>query len=183
MVPFPPTLFSLTAVDLMSAPLITIPEDMSLRGAAHRLVQAAVTGAPVVNSEGRCVGVLSTTDFMHWMDREHLPNPAACAASSAFCFPWEMIDPEHLPDDAVHDWMTRDPVMVGVNSPLVDVARKMIDARIHRVIVADASRRPLGVVSSTDVLAALVRSAPAFSRASNDACPEQKHEPSYAAGD
>jgi len=30
----------------------------------------------------------------------------------------------------------------------------MLDARIHRLIVVDAEHRPLGVVSSTDVLAA-----------------------------
>src|SRR5262249_44142043 len=62
-------LFSLTAADLMTAPLVTVSEEMSLRGAAHRLAQAAVTGAPVVNGNGRCVGVLSATDFVHWVDR------------------------------------------------------------------------------------------------------------------
>jgi CBS domain-containing protein len=31
----------------------------------------------------------------------------------------------------------------------------MLDADIHRVIVADDQRRPVGVVSSTDLVAAL----------------------------
>jgi CBS domain-containing protein len=31
----------------------------------------------------------------------------------------------------------------------------MLDAHIHRVVVVDKERRPLGVVSSTDVLAAV----------------------------
>jgi predicted transcriptional regulator len=158
MVPSPTSLFSLTAADLMSAPPVTIPEEMSLRGAAHRLVQAAVTGAPVVNSEGRCIGVLSTTDFAHWMDREH-HGPAACATAPAFCAPWQMVDAEELPDEIVHDLMTRDAVMVAASTLLTEVVRKMIDAHIHRVIVTDASRRPIGVVSSTDVLAAVARAA------------------------
>jgi predicted transcriptional regulator len=159
MVPSPKSLFSMTAADLMSAPLVTIPEEMSLRGAAHRLVQAAVTGAPVVNCEGHCVGVLSTTDFVHWMDREH-HGLVACATSPAFCAAWQMIDPDELPDEVVHDWMTRDAVMVAVTAPLVDVARKMLDAHIHRVIVTDSNRRPVGIVSSTDVLAAVARADP-----------------------
>ncbi len=35
----------------------------------------------------------------------------------------------------------------------------MMDAHIHRLIVAGTDRRPTGVVSSTDVLAALARTA------------------------
>jgi predicted transcriptional regulator len=159
MVPPAPTLFSLTAADLMSKALMTIPEDMSLRGAAHRLVQAAVTGAPVVNSEGHCVGVLSTTDFVHWMDRNQHHEPAACATSPAFWAAWQM-DPEELPDETVHDWMTRDAVMVASTAPLVEIARKMLDAHIHRVIVTEANNRPIGIVSSTDILDAVVRAAP-----------------------
>ena len=38
-------LFSLTAADLMSTSLVMIPEEMSLKDAAHLLKQAAVTGA------------------------------------------------------------------------------------------------------------------------------------------
>ncbi len=31
----------------------------------------------------------------------------------------------------------------------------MLDAHIHRIIVVDAGRRPVGVLSTTDVLAAV----------------------------
>ena len=48
-----------------------------------------------------------------------------------------------------------DIVTVGPQTPLSKLARTMIDAHIHRVIVVDEERRPIGVVSSTDVLAAV----------------------------
>jgi predicted transcriptional regulator len=35
----------------------------------------------------------------------------------------------------------------------------MMDAHIHRVIVVDSENRPIGVVSSTDILAAVARAA------------------------
>jgi predicted transcriptional regulator len=35
----------------------------------------------------------------------------------------------------------------------------MVDAHIHRLIVAEDDHRPLGIVSSTDVLAAVARAA------------------------
>jgi len=129
---------------------------MSLKGAAHLLAQAGVSGAPVINNDGRCIGVLSATDFVHWMDREHL-GPNACACSPAFWAAWQVVEPGELPDQAVRDYMTCDPVMVPGHVTLGELTRKMIDVHIHRVIVTDKHGKPIGVVSSTDILAAVAR--------------------------
>ena len=51
--------------------------------------------------------------------------------------------------------MTRDPVTVSPGATIGDLARKMIDVHIHRVIVVDNNGKPIGIVSSTDLLAAL----------------------------
>jgi CBS domain-containing protein len=75
-----------------------------------------------------------------------------------------MIETEFIPHGTVRNQMTRDPVLVTPETPITELARKMLDAHIHRVIVVDEQRRPVGVVSSTDVLAAV---------AYGDACPEE----------
>jgi len=156
MAPNTTVLLNLTAADLMSQSVVMVPEEMSLQGAAHCLAQARVTGAPVVNGQGRCVGVLSATDFVHWVDKCR-PGTAAHAASSEFCASWQIVDPALLPEDAVHNYMTRDPVMVSPATSIGTLAHMMIDAHIHRVIVADVTGKPVGIVSSTDVLAAVAR--------------------------
>jgi len=148
------SLLNLTAADIMSDSLVVVPEQMSLQGAARMLAQAEVTGAPVIDGQGRCVGVLSATDFVHWMSREH-HGPAACATSPAFCASWTMVEPDSLADETVGDCMTRDPVMVRSTASLGELARKMIDAHIHRVIVIDPQGRPTGIVSSMDVISAV----------------------------
>ena len=166
---FPTTkpLFNLTAADLMSATLVMVPEEMSLKGAAHLLAQAAVSGAPVVNKDGHCIGVLSATDFVHLVDRDER-GVAACAASPAFCASWHIPDPDKLPDLTVSDYMTRDPVMVAAFVTLGELARKMLDVHIHRVVVIDRNNKPIGIVSSTDILAAVVRADPARGVSSSD---------------
>jgi CBS domain-containing protein len=55
--------------------------------------------------------------------------------------------------------MTADPVLVSPETRVGELARMMADAHIHRLIVTGADRRPTGLVSSTDVLAALARAA------------------------
>jgi CBS domain-containing protein len=68
---------------------------------------------------------------------------------------WQVVDVEKTPADDVRHFMTADPVMVGPDTPLRILARLMIDAHVHRVIVVDEARRPVGIVSSTDILAAV----------------------------
>jgi CBS domain-containing protein len=51
--------------------------------------------------------------------------------------------------------MTPDPVTAGPLTGIKDLARMMLDAHIHRIIVVDPNHRPIGVVSSTDILAAV----------------------------
>jgi CBS domain-containing protein len=160
----------MTAVDLMSAPSVLVPEDMSLRAAARLLSQAQVSGAPVVNAEGYCVGVLSTTDFLHWAMKEPRPKssgPATCQPVSA----WQIVSAEGFPEESVYQSMTHDPVTVAPTTPLGELARMMLDAHIHRLIVVDEDGQPVGVISTTDILAVLAQAAALAGRGQAEPCP------------
>jgi CBS domain-containing protein len=150
------SLLSLKAGDLMSRTLVMVPREMSVRGAARLLSRAQVTGAPVVDAEGACIGVISATDFLNWTERDRPahPDPQACV-----CSPWQIVEPDKLPEGTVENLMTRDPVTALPATPIVALARMMIDAHIHRVIVVDERQRPIGIVSSTDILGAVAGAA------------------------
>jgi CBS domain-containing protein len=128
------SLSTLTAADVMSREVIAVPQDLSMQEAARLFSKNRISGAPVVDGEGRCVGVLSASDFF---------RPVVAG------------DLEGLPADQVTAHMTADPVLAAPTTAARAVARMMLDADIHRVIVADDQRRPVGVVSSTDLVAAL----------------------------
>jgi CBS-domain-containing membrane protein len=144
---------TLTAADLMTRDPITIPEHMSLRTAAHQLSRGRITGAPVINALGACIGVLSATDFMQWAEGQRKGQPEASA--ECVCADWQMLEPEELPSDEVREFMSNDPVTARPATGITDLARMMIDAHIHRIIIVDAQNRPIGIVSSTDILAAV----------------------------
>jgi CBS domain-containing protein len=127
-------LAALTAADVMTRDLVVIGEAMTLQDAAHLLAGNAISGAPVVDAQGRCVGVLSATDFFRWMEDERL---------------------EISPAYEVDTLMAPDPVTVPPSTPMRDLARMMVDGHIHRIIVVDERRRPVGIVSSTDILAVM----------------------------
>jgi CBS domain-containing protein len=148
-------LLDLTAADLMSRPVTALTPDMPLREAAGLLAREQLSGAPVVDAAGRCVGVLSATDFVRWAAR------GGCAATPRCSMPpgggpdWDALDVGLFPAETVGASMTADPVTVGRAAGVREVARVMLDAHVHRVGVVDRRGRLVGLVSSTDLLAAL----------------------------
>jgi CBS-domain-containing membrane protein len=143
----------LTAADLMSCDVFNVPGCMSLRAAAQMLISARVSGAPVVDEVGRCIGVLSTTDFVKLAGE--------CCKASSHSAPvscdWQVSELEGISADSVQAHMTADPVTVPRDMLLGDLAQRMLDVHIHRVIVVDEPGRPVGIVSTTDILAAVAR--------------------------
>jgi len=153
------SLLALTAADLMMSPVVTIPEGTSLREAARLLHRSNITGAPVVDAQGRCLGVLSSSDFVTRAREE--------GEEVSFIAPWgEMISVEDAPDNEIRHYMTVQPVMVVPATPIGELARKMVDAHIHRVLVVGEDNRPCGIVTSTDVMAAVARADQKTSRKS-----------------
>jgi CBS domain-containing protein len=148
-------LFSLCAEDVMSRNVKTIRCDMPLQAAARLLSEARISGAPVVDDQGRCLGVLSATDIVHWVKSGEQHDRAHPKLQMRFLSDWETFNIEVLPKEEVRWHMTPGPVTVSPALAITEVARIMLESHIHRVIVVDGMHRPIGIVTSTDLLAAL----------------------------
>jgi CBS domain-containing protein len=147
-------LLALTAADLMTAPVLTIPQETSLREAARLLSRSSVTGAPVVDAAGRCLGVLSSSDFVTWAGKG-----GGEGVKTTFLAPWgEWISIDDSPDEEIRHYMTTPPVTVAPATPVAELSQKMVEAHIHRVLVVE-DERPRGIVTASDVLAAVAREA------------------------
>lgn len=140
-----------------------------LADAVSLFLREQITGAPVVDEEGVCVGVLSVTDILMF-EEQRTKEPDSGTKKATRCF--DTYDPgmawwrefgrvrEELQpklEESVTRYMTRDIVSVTESTPLEDVMRHMVDAHVHRVIVLDGSQRLKGIISTIDVLAAALR--------------------------
>jgi CBS domain-containing protein len=149
---------ALTAADLMTAPVMTIPQETPLREAARLLSGSHISGAPVVDPDGQCLGVLSSSDFVTWAVKGEEGGEKGQVIH--FIAPWgELIDIDESPDNEIRHYMTALPVTVAPTTPIGELAQKMVDAHIHRVLVVEDKNRPQGIVTSTDVMAAVAREA------------------------
>ena len=65
---------SLTVADVMTRRVTAIPGCARMQEAARILAEADASGAPVVDAAGRCIGVLSATDFLKYEVVKSDPN-------------------------------------------------------------------------------------------------------------
>lgn len=128
-----------TAAEIMTTAVITVVADQPVTEAAHMMVQRGLKRLPVVNAEGRLVGMLSRIDILRTVAHE-ARAPAGAPA----------IGPElHL----LRDVMRRDVPTVARNAQLSEIVDKMVASDLRRVIVVDQEQRPVGIITDGDLVA------------------------------
>ncbi|HEX6222587.1 MAG TPA: CBS domain-containing protein, partial [Acidimicrobiia bacterium] len=135
--------------DLMTADVITIGPDASLKEAARRMIEAGVSGL-VVTDGGRLMGVITEADFVK-SESDRRPKKRARVLS------WFSHDVEvpHF-ERLVGDVMTSDVVSVSPETDHAEAARLMQSKKIKRLPVVDDGEL-LGIISRSDILRAFAR--------------------------
>ena len=148
---------SAVAADYMQRDLVTISPGESLRDALTLMTQNHITGLPVMDSQCRCIGLITSADILNH-EQENSTEIAESRTVDIFdpdSQQWETISLstfglEGFGDVRVSEVMTRDLIWVDRETSLGDVARRMIDEHIHRILVMDKSSRLYGIISATD---------------------------------
>lgn len=156
-----------TAAEVMNRDVVTLTADDSLQNAMQIMTQHHVSGVPIVDSENRCIGVVSTSDVVSFVEADQEALEGTIPRTENWFNPetqkWEesTFSPEMLGEyDSVPiaDAMTSDPLTVTPDMPVAEVARLMSEYGIHRVFVVDEDRRLQGVISAFDFVQLVARS-------------------------
>ena len=131
----------------------------SLQDAMNLMTQNHVTGLPVVNSKSKCIGVITASDILNY-EQEHSEYRVEANADMARHFnpdtqQWESVRVtsyalEEFAEVSVSGVMSPDLVYVDMDTPVQDVAQKMQDEKIHRVLVMNDEFRLFGIISAFD---------------------------------
>lgn len=158
----------LAAKDIMNPNLITVRDDMTVHGLSELLTEKMISGAPVMNAEGKLVGVVSHTDIIRQNERrdrfaKDRKVPEYYEAPNYYLHGWEgRINPEdfnalHVEEDdgyLVRDIMTPMVFEVDQDTPIGEVADRMLRGRIHRLLVTRRGQA-VGIITTMDMLKAI----------------------------
>jgi len=131
------------AKDVMTSPVISVQPDASIWEAVRIMLQRRISGLPVIDKDGRLVGMVSEGDFLrraetgtqrrrsHWLEF--------------------LIGPGRLADEytrshgrKIQDIMTPDPFTVSGDTLLDEVVRLMEKRRIKRLPVVIRGNEVVG---------------------------------------
>ena len=142
------------AEDVMTRDVISIDPDATVLQAARLMLQHHISGLPVIDKDGKLVGVLSEGDFLRrretkterrrsrWL--EFLMGPGRIAAEYS-----------HSHGSKVSEVMTTDVQTVDEATPLEDIVELMERRRIKRVPVL-CGGQVVGIVTRSNLMHAMV---------------------------
>lgn len=134
------------ARDLMRDVPVAVPFWMGVPAAASLLDAAGGWVAPVVDVEGRCVGVFTPADYRRWLAREPPDHEVVSE--------WQVV-PEPTPDEVCYHMNWRF-AAVPPGTGLSEVLDRLAAGPDSYLVVLDARRRPQGIVCALDALVAEV---------------------------
>jgi CBS-domain-containing membrane protein len=150
---------SLRVCDVMTASPVTVDSSCSMAEVSSLFASRGLHSAPVVDDAGRCVGVITASDFVKRSEvlaqSDQQPH--------TLCHGEEGILLEPKSYDYVTDCMSPCVQAVAPITPLIRAAKIMTSAHLHTIPVIE-DHKPVGILSTLDVVAALVN---AFEEAKN----------------
>ncbi len=143
--------------DIMTREVITVTPDTEILKAARLLLEKRINGLPVVDEAGQLVGLLCQSDLVAQQKRIPLPSLFTLLEGFVPLTSMKRIDKEveKIAAVTVSQAMTPDPVTVGPQTPIEEVAALMADKKYHTLPVIEDGQL-VGIVGKEDVLRTLL---------------------------
>lgn len=144
----------ITCADVMSRDLVTITAEAPVEEAWALLRYHKIKALPVVDAQHRVIGIVTLVDFLKRIDLPVYQDFPERLAS--------MIRPDHYgygPDQekpkAISQVMATPVITVGERNHIIDLVPLLSDRGLHHVPIVDSNARLVGMVTQSDLIAAL----------------------------
>jgi CBS domain-containing protein len=149
-----------TAAEIMDSDVPSVTREEDAKKAIDMLAQTELGAIPVVDSEGKVVGIVSESDLILSEEQSDLHLPHYLNIMGGIVFVGSMKGFEKRLDKAfatkVSELMTADPIVARTYEAADRVAKKIADKHHNHLPVVDDDGRLAGMVTRADALAALV---------------------------
>jgi predicted transcriptional regulator len=148
-----------TAKDVMTRVVLSAQPDWPVEQLNEFLVRHRIHGAPVISPAGELLGVVSLTDIA----RAATLTEGDLSARDRHDYYSRLLEEPGTGDEAgaprgdphaellVHEIMTPVAIVIDESATIGEIARRMLDDRVHRLFVTREGR-VVGVVTAHDLL-------------------------------
>jgi CBS-domain-containing membrane protein len=126
----------LTVADVMTTPAITIRLDEPVGVAVTRMAKEGIKRLPVVDAQGRLVGILSRVDILRLLAEKPVGHPLPPPGAAK----------------TVREVMSSAIPAVQAEDGLAEIVETFLESGTHRIIVLGEDGRAIGLISDSDVV-------------------------------
>lgn len=149
----------LKAKDVMTRDVVTVTPETEVGEIAKLLIEKHFNGVPVVDRNGKLVGIICQSDLI--AEQKKLPIPSVFTILDAFIpiHPLSRTSKEVQKIAALKasEAMTPDPVTVSPEAGIDEVASIMVNKSFHTVPVMEGGKL-VGIIGKQDILRTLLAS-------------------------
>ena len=142
-----------TAKEIMTSEVITVNEELNVGDLAALFWEKRIGGAPVVDSEGKLLGVVTESDLIDQSKKVHIPTIMSVLDSMIFLENPAKLDKEikKMTGTQVKDIYSAEVITVVQDTPMDEVASIMANRKIHTLPVVDGDKL-VGVIGKADII-------------------------------
>ena len=120
--------------DFMTRDVISVKPDTPVDEIAHTFAEKGIHGVPVIDEQGKLVGIISQTDLVNLLSFQDMLSY------------WKGLKAKHV--------MTKEVVTISPEASIEEAAQLMSKLRIHRLVVVEGGK-VVGIISTTDLMRAM----------------------------
>ena len=127
----------------MSSPAVTITPETTFQEALKLMRDRKFRRLPVVDEDGRLVGIVSERDLLH-------ASPSPATSLSVFeinYLLWKL---------KIADMMTHNVISIASDAPIENAAGLMVSNKVGGLPVVDRDNKVIGLITETDIFRAFV---------------------------
>ncbi len=143
----------LQAKDIMTRDVITVDENNSVHDLAKILAEKKISGVPVLDSQGKIIGIVTESDLIDQTKKVHIPTVMRLFDSFVFLESPDRMekDLKKMAASTVKDIASPEVVSVSPDTPLDEVATLMSEKKVHTLPVLDDDSL-VGIIGKTDII-------------------------------
>ena len=146
----------LKAKDIMTTQVITAAPDLPVEKLAALLWENKIGGVPVVDTEGKLLGVATENDLIDQAKNIHIPTVISILDSFVFLESPQKMDKEFekMTGRVVGDICSKELITVDEDTPFNEVATIISEKKVHTLPVL-ANGKIAGVIGKSDLIRAI----------------------------
>lgn len=138
-----------TLASLLTRPVDCVAQDAELESVLGVFLQGSIDAALVVDDNGQATGILSKSDLLRWYCARPQPDEVRATPNPILV--------ERAAKPRVREAMSHHVYTLHAEADIARAAALMAYENVHQILVTRQDGRPIGLVSSLDILRCLAR--------------------------